>query len=52
MVRSRKYTDAQQLAFLKQLKVLTPAQLLALLVFLSLHESPDRTALVGKVVSA
>ena len=48
----KQYTDAQQLAFVRQLKALTPTQLLVVLVFLQLQQAPDRGQLVQRIINA
>jgi hypothetical protein len=52
MVRFAPYTDAAQLAFLRQLKALTPVQLITVLVFLQLQQTPDRGKLVQRIIGA
>lgn len=51
-MKSAPYTDDQQLAFLRQLKALTPTQLLVILVFLELQQTPRRAALIQRIISA
>lgn len=47
-----RYTDAQQLAFIKQLKQLSAIQLLVVLVFVECQDRPDRAALIQRIVAA
>jgi hypothetical protein len=52
MVKFTPYSDIQQLAFVRQLKTLTPVQLLTVLVFLQLQQAPNRGNLIQRILSA
>ena len=51
-MKEQPYTDAQQLAFIRQLKTLTPVQLLAILVFWQFRQQPLRGNIIQRILSA
>lgn len=44
----KQFTDAENKAFLAALRLLTPVQLLTIIVWLELRDAPDRIAIVQR----